>query len=130
MCNFNLCGADGTIGSEGSSNHHIHSCDHYSALLRLPWKMSSSVKKENKDGSYHIMCTMRHLKRNCTEEGHNSVKHSIKATKLKEKKHKEEATEIIETFILRKELKLLPRRRNETEQLTCNKPYHRHYLSR
>ena len=64
--------------------------------------MSSSVKKENKDGSYHIMCTMRHLKRHYTEEGHNSVKHSLKATKLKEKKYKEEAIEIIEIFYLKK----------------------------
>ena len=37
---------------------------------------------------------MRHLNNNCSEEGCDSVKDSLKALELKEKKCEEEATEI------------------------------------
>ena len=45
---------------------------------------------------------MTHLKIHCTEEGHNSVKDSLKSVELKEKKHEEEVTEIVEQHHIEK----------------------------
>ena len=34
--------------TENRADFFIHSCKHYSTLLKIPWKVNSSVKKENK----------------------------------------------------------------------------------
>ena len=41
---------------------------------------------------------MRHLKKNYTEERCDSEKDSLKVVELKEKKHKEGVTEIVEQY--------------------------------
>ena len=92
-----------------------HSWKHLSNLIKIPWRFNVSTKKANNGGSYNNVHAIRHLKRNCSEEGHTFVKDSLKAVELKEKNHKEEVTEIVENIRLRKELKLLLRRGKAVE---------------
>ena len=54
---------------------------------------------------------MIHLKRNCTEKENNSVKDSLKSAELKEKKHEEEAIEIVEQCHLEKGAEAVTKKR-------------------
>ena len=68
---------------ENKDDYCIHSCEHCSTLMKIPWKVNSSVKKGNHGGSCHTEHDMMLLKNNCAEEGHNSVKYSLKDVGLK-----------------------------------------------
>ena len=103
------------LKTDDEADFHTHSCGYFSTLMKMHWKSNSSVKKGNHGGSYHAAHAMRHLKNNCTEEGCDSEKDSIKATQLKVKKHQEEATEIVEQNHIEKGAEAVMKKRKKAE---------------
>ena len=88
------------LESEADCCTHAH--EHCVVLLETPWKENEHIKKGNHGGSQHAVHSMPHSKNKCAEEGLNSARYSLQATKLKDTNHQEEETEIADQFHIEK----------------------------
>ena len=95
-------GADVAIGKDGCSQTKekskskddccAHECKHCGFLLKLPWKVKGSIKKEGRGGSWHAVHAGRHLEKNFNEAVRNLIKERL-LEKVRKINHEEEVTE-------------------------------------